>query len=413
VEPAIGARPVRICLLSVQTPVHVVGGMAEHTVLLARLLSERGHDVVLLTTRHPDGTLRITSDGIDTRYLSQTRPGSQRGGWWPMSRRTFRALHEERAFDVVISQSTGAAGLLALPAAARPPIVVLVHGTTPHMLASLVNARSPSSLRALAGVARKLASTALGMWSIDRPLYAAASALVVFSESEEASVRRWFPSAASRLHRVPHAIDLARFAPDPAHRRDVRASLGIADTDLVLLSVGILSAQKGVEVALEALALIRARRPDVRLIVVGDGPSAEGLHARARRRALGDAARFVGAVPHAEIARYYHAADVFVMPTLRVESFGLVLAEAMACALPVIASRIGATPTVVVHGETGLLVPPGQAAPLADAIDGLIADPARRATMGRAGRARALASYDPDAHVRALEVLVSAVAGRP
>jgi phosphatidylinositol alpha-1,6-mannosyltransferase len=401
--------------MSVQTPAHVVGGMAEHTVLLTRLLARCGHEVTLLTTRHPHGRAGERADGVDIHYLTGTRPGSQRGGWWRESLRAFSARHTARPFDVVISQSSAAAAIVRrMPRESRPPLVTISHGTSPQMMRSLLNAarRRGGGLRSLGWTTRKLASYGVGFWWTERPVYTRADAVIVLSDLVAASVRRWFPAASERLRVVPYAIDTELFAPNPERRRLTRARLGVADADGVVVSVGVLSAQKGIDVAIEALALARARLPGLRLVVVGDGDAAADLRRIAERRGVADAVRFTGRVPHRATADYYNAADVFVMPTLRVESFGLVLAEAMACEVPVVASRIGATHEVVADGETGVLVAPGRADALAEAIVAVVGDRDRARAFGRAGRVRALARWDPQAHVGAVLDVVAEIMRR-
>lgn len=400
--------------MSVQTPVHVLGGMAEHTVLLARLLVRLGHHVTLLTTRHPAGREAETSDGVEIRYLAGTRPDSQRGGWWPASVRAFDECHRAKPFDVVLSQSTGAAGLVWQRAAnARPPVVVFCHGTSPQMMTSIWHAllRSPRWFRALPYSVRRLASNAVGFWRIDRPLYAAAAAVIVVTDVVAASVRHWFP-AVKRLRQVPYAIDVETFRADPGRRRAVRTALGLDQDQPLLVGVGMLSAQKGFHVAIDALVLARGRVPDVRLVIVGDGEEADNLRRHADRHGVGEAVTFVGRVARDVTADFYNAADVFIMPTLRVESFGLVLGEAMACETPVVASRIGATPEVVADGVTGILVPPGEAAALAEAAVGLLTDASRARAMGRAGRARVCALWDAVHHARAVEAVLAEVEAR-
>jgi glycosyltransferase involved in cell wall biosynthesis len=104
---------------------------------------------------------------------------------------------------------------------------------------------------------------------------------------------------------------------------------------------------------------------------------------------------FLGWVANAELPPYYRAATVSVIPSLE-EGFGIPAAEAMGCETAVVASDAGGLPEVVQHGVTGLVVPRGDSAALAEAIGALLADPERRAAMGRAGRERALRLFDWD-----------------
>jgi phosphatidylinositol alpha-1,6-mannosyltransferase len=187
---------------------------------------------------------------------------------------------------------------------------------------------------------------------------------------------------------VPNAVDAARFRPDPARRAALRARWEAADDDLVLLSVGILGDQKGVDLAIDALS--RLGRPRAQLVVVGDGPLRPALEAFARARGVASGVRFVGPVDYDAVAGYYAAADVFLFPTLRREGLPGVVTEAMAAERPVIASRIGANEEVVEDAHTGFLVPRGDVAALAARIDTLAADRGLALAMGRRARARVL-----------------------
>ncbi len=104
---------------------------------------------------------------------------------------------------------------------------------------------------------------------------------------------------------------------------------------------------------------------------------------------------FTGPVPYAGIVEQYRAADVYVQPSLS-EAFPLPVLEAMAAGLPVVASRVGGIPEAVQDGQTGLLVPPGSAPALAEALLALLADQDRRRALGAAGRQRALEAYPWD-----------------
>jgi glycosyltransferase involved in cell wall biosynthesis len=146
----------------------------------------------------------------------------------------------------------------------------------------------------------------------------------------------------------------------------------------VLLCVCRLERQKGVDVAIRALADI----PDAHLVVLGEGPQRAELEQLA-----GDRVHLLGRVP--DVAAWLRRADVLVHPA-RWEGFGLALLEAMLASLPVVATRVSSIPEIVVDGETGLLVPPDDASALAAAVNRVLANPAG---YGERGRARAQAEF--------------------
>jgi glycosyltransferase involved in cell wall biosynthesis len=187
-----------------------------------------------------------------------------------------------------------------------------------------------------------------------------------------------------KLRVVRCGVDVTAFAP-PAGGR--------AEAPFEVLTVGRVDPIKGQPLLLEALAELRRRGLDARLTFVGDGDGLAELQALAARLGVEDRAGFPGAVGQDEIRAYYRRASAFALPSFA-EGLPVVLVEAMACGLPVVASRITGIPELVEEGVAGLLVTPGRAGELADALAALAADPERRAAMGRAGRAKIESEFD-------------------
>jgi len=157
-----------------------------------------------------------------------------------------------------------------------------------------------------------------------------------------------------------------------------------------LLCVGRLIPIKGHIVLLRAFAEARKEVPGLELDIAGRGPLEPALHALARELGVGDAVRFLGHV--SPIQGAIEGAAVVVVPSMG-EGFGMVALEAMERARPVIAASIGGLGEIVRDGVTGVLVPPGEAEPLAAAIVRVASDPALARSMGEAGRSRALARF--------------------
>jgi glycosyltransferase involved in cell wall biosynthesis len=160
----------------------------------------------------------------------------------------------------------------------------------------------------------------------------------------------------------------------------------LPDETRILLAVCRLVRQKGLDVALQAVARIRGEHQDLHLVVLGEGPLREELRALARQLGVADAVSFPGRV--GDVAWWYRRASIVVHP-VRWEGFGLALLEAMLCERPIVASAVSSVPEIVADGETGLLVPPEEPAALAHAISELLSDPAQAERMGEAGRTRA------------------------
>jgi glycosyltransferase involved in cell wall biosynthesis len=175
-----------------------------------------------------------------------------------------------------------------------------------------------------------------------------------------------------------------------------------------LLCVGRLIPIKGHLVLLRALAQARSLVPGVVLEVAGRGPLEPALKSFARELGLNDAVRFLGFV--SPVQQAIETAAVVVVPSLG-EGFGMVALEAMERGRPVIASAVGGLPEIVADGDTGIVVPPGDADALADAIVALAGDLQRAARMGERGRERALAEFTPARSVERIEELYVASLG--
>lgn len=196
---------------------------------------------------------------------------------------------------------------------------------------------------------------------------------------------------AERIEYLPMGVDLTRF------RFEVRRPS--ADGTLRILTIARLVEVKGLEYALHAIALVKEQIPGVRYRIVGDGPLRAALEARAAELGLSGIVEFRGAVPHEEAARLYQEAQLFLLPSIvtasgEEENQPVVLAEAQACGLPVIATGIGGIPESIRDGVSGILVQPRDPEGLAAAIRWLAAQPEAWSTMGRAGREHVEQGYD-------------------
>lgn len=203
----------------------------------------------------------------------------------------------------------------------------------------------------------------------------------------------------AKLQVIPNGIDLTAFqarscAADAARDRA---------NPVRLIYVGRLQPVKGVVTLMDAMAHLEAidTRP-WQLTIVGDGALRSRLEERVQASTLQSRVIFLG--ERQDVPQLLRQHDLLVLPS-RWEGMPNAALEAMACALPVVATAVGGTPEVVVQGETGLLVPPENPAALATALATLIADPEQRRRMGLAGRLRIESCYSLDATVKSVEAL--------
>jgi glycosyltransferase involved in cell wall biosynthesis len=180
------------------------------------------------------------------------------------------------------------------------------------------------------------------------------------------------------IHIIPFGVDCEIFKPLVRPADDTG--------DIRIGFIKNLERKYGPEVLIDAFAKIVRRCPRARLIMAGKGDEGDALQARVRELGLSHRVDFPGRLPHEQVVALVQSLHLMAMPSTCQESFGVAAIEASACEVPVVATRVGGVPEAVVHGETGLLVPPYDVDAFADACIELIEDEPRRRRIGQAGR---------------------------
>jgi phosphatidylinositol alpha-mannosyltransferase len=328
------------------------GGVQVHVRELGERLLARGHDVVALTPAraHPTAQwVRSVGTPLNVPYNASNAPISP----WPRTAQRVRSALREFEPDVVHAHEplTPSASMFAVLAGVAPSIATFHSGAERSRLFDMA---SP----ALRRVARRLAVS------------------VAVSERAASFVRT---RVGGSFRVIPNGVDLERW------ERAEPADLGPAGRRI--LFVGRLHERKGFPTLVSAFSILAAERDDVRLVVAGDGEdrtAIERLPAAVRDRVM-----MLGAVRNEDLPPVHAACDVFAAPSVGGESFGMILVEAMAAGLPVVASDIPGYDEVVADGIDGLLVPPRAPVSLAEAIGRVLDDGALAARVGEAARARA------------------------
>lgn len=252
-----------------------------------------------------------------------------------------------------------------------------------------------------------LHETGFGMsfWrrGVERALFPRADRAIAISQAVARSMAERVPSAAGRLAVIPNAVLISPEAPpEPSAKSELqRRSFGFSSEGLLVGFVGRLDDPvKGVSVLLEAAKIVRREMPLVRFVIVGDGKDRSRLEKKAQAEDLGAAVVFMGAMP--ATIELFSALDVLALPSLS-EGMGMVLLEAMEASVPVVATTVGGIPEAVVDGETGILVPPGNAEKLASALISVLSDPAAARRMGENGRRRVEQRFSIDRYVSEID----------
>lgn len=401
-----------IALISREYPPGPVGGVGRYIHQLAQALAELGHHVHVLTTG--SGHDRIDfEDGVWVDRLlpsTQTAPPDVPAEIW---------AHAARMRDAALA----------------------LHARAPHLGAPLLGAYAPvwdvegiallrdGTIPVVTGL-----QTMLRFWlqSNEARLADAAFArrFVTPMLALEAEVLRSSPA----LHAISAAIlnDVEQLYGIPLAARTHVAPLGLEDerdapatppppappgTTLRLLFVGRLESRKGIDVLLAIAPALLARHPHLHIDIVGNDaiPLPDGTTHRATflanpaHHAIRPRVAFHGQVDQPALRGLYAACDIFVAPS-RFESFGLIFVEAMMFARPTIGCRAGGMPEVIAEGETGLLAEPGDPTSLAACITRLVEEPALRARMGEAGRARYQRLFAPRPMAEAVLAMLAAAA---
>ncbi|MGI8574801.1 MAG: glycosyltransferase family 4 protein [Egibacteraceae bacterium] len=351
------------------------GGVQAHVAQLARALSD-DHDVHVFapSSEHRDGGVRNgRARAQDARHFSFQAVGR------PLPVRFNRSVA-----PVGLSPQAGRRILRGLEAFA--PHILHVHEPLVPVVSLAAALGGPTPLIGTyhAWSERDLAYRA--MRGVAQRVHARLAATIAVSPVTQtyASEALGIPPGAFRV--IPNGVEVDRF-------RSAEPIPELLDPERpLMLFVGRLEPRKGLDVLVRAFLRLRAGSARPRLCVVGDGPERERCQQMIPSSIRPDVL-FVGAVDEREKARYHASADVYVAPNVGGEGFGIVLLEAMAAGLPVVATEIPAFRTVLRDGRQGRLVPPNDAVALAEALTTLLSNSKLRAAMAREGHAT-VAQYD-------------------
>lgn len=351
--------------------VHVVqglgiGGQERLVASLSRVLVTRGHELAIVSLS-PGGEVRGEVDGVPVYDVPRGN------GVDPSVVTRLASLLRRLGADVIHTHNPSP----------------MIHGVPAALLARVrrrVHTKHGANL-----YGRK------GLWAA-RAAVRVLDALVAVSPETASVARRKERVPESRLRIVPNGIPLSSFGPDEDARARIRAELGIASDAFVVGTVGRLAPEKDYPLLVRAVA--PALGDSMRLVIVGDGECRDRL----RESIPAERAAYVTLTgARKDVPALLAAFDLFVLSS-RTEGLPLAVPEAMATALPVVATAVGGLPSVVPR-ECGTLVPSGDANALGGAIDALARDPVRARAMGRAARRHALERFSIDRMTDAYEAI--------
>ncbi len=361
------------------------GGGPDKTILESpRFLAPAGFAALCVFLRHPR----------DPGFAEVERRAGERGA-------PLLAVDDRGALDLGVPRR------LAAICDERRPAIWHGHDYKSNVLGLLLARRRPMRLvTTVHGWVRRTWKTPL-YYALDRRALRRYEAVVCVSEDLERECLR-LGVARERCRLVRNGVDTATFERREP-REAVRRRLGVPPTRTVVGAAGRLSAEKGFDLLLDAVAGLIERGHDIEVRIAGDGDGLARLRERAARPPLAGRAAILGY--RSDIIGFYHDLDVFVVSSLR-EGLPNALLEALALEVPAVATRVAGVPALVEDGVNGLLVEPGSAATLAAAIERLARDPALARRLGAAGRATVEASFGFDTRMASMISIYRRLLGR-
>ncbi len=341
----------RVCFFSRLVSLHALGGMQRDLDIRANWLIERGHEVDVITTRHPTLPARVEKDGIHFHFLQETRPLKQDRIWREQSIRAFLNLHKEHPFDLVICVGGGGWQYVRLRTKMKniPPAVMFMQTPLLPTLRYLLHNPTPINL---AKTARYLYYFLF--WNRRYGHYL--DAVIVLSNAIRLFTLSENTFRSDRIYVVSNGIDTNYFSPGdaPSH---LYQKLNITPQDRIALWVGRLSKHKGWVECLEASLEVITQVSNYRLIVI----AAEAERDRQEflqlvcRLGIENYVRLIEDVPNQDLLNYYRLAHILVAPFYGPEAQPWVLIEAMACGLPIVTNDNPPIVDMVRHMEEGVL----------------------------------------------------------
>lgn len=401
-------KKLNVCLIARQFPIEGRASGFSFLRLIARGLASRGHRVIVLSSSHPSGKQEIVQDGVRIFFLMEGRAARVRRDPFPnLVKSKFIDLHTHTAtgpFHLVHSVDDSALGISRFKksynvaiaydvAATRLAELFAIMGMSQETLGSLISTGIAVGYRFLRS-----------FYGRDRQLLRTADGVFVTSPRERLALERYYLYPDARIHTVPYGIEIGDLAPREKSD-ELRRAVGVPETAKVVVTITDMTEVGDVRNLLEAFEQVVIKKPNARLIVVGDGPKFKEIEYEMLTLALGSKVIFTGAVKESEIPDYIALADVFVNLSARTTGFEPSLLEAMAQKKVIVGSEVSSMGTIVEHGQDGFLIRPADVAELSNLLLDIFAGQIPIDSIGEHAREKVLSLFDPEKMV--IETLTS------
>ena len=386
----------KICMLTWEFPPRIVGGIARHCLGLSRALAKQGYEVHLVTLEFPGAPLQEEIDGVKVhRVLIEL--GHPNFMMWVFIFNHFMekkvaTLNREVGFDLIHIHDwlTALAGISSKQFLNKP-LISTVHSMEVGRSQGLHNSDS-------------FLIDGIEWWMTYE-----AKHVIACSNSVKRELEDHFHLPSDKITVIPNGVDVSKFEVN-VNRDDVKRQYGVAPHERVVLFVGRLVPQKGVDSLIRAIPLIASRHGNTKFLISGDGWSRGYLESLADSTGFGDRIRFLGFIPDSELPKLIASADVLVVPSIY-EPFGIVALEGMAAGTPVVAANVGGLAEIIEHERTGVLVYPGNPESIAWGVNRVLSDPGFSRWITENARKKVREVYSWDAIAGKTATLYREVAG--
>ena len=350
----------KIGKLSWEFPPRVVGGIARHCEGLAKTLVQQGHEVHLFTLDFPGSPSYEEMDGVKV-YRAATELGHPNFLTWVLLFNHFLGkkmaeVSQSVDFDVMhVHDWLAAFAGISFKHYLQKPMVLTVHSTEFGRAQGL---HSPDSF----------SIDGIEWWATYE-----ADKVIVCSQSMKNEICGHFNLPWDKVDVIPNAIDATKYH-SSVDRGWVRQRYGVGWGEKMILCVGRLVPQKGIEYFIRAIPIIAQRYPEAKFVIVGEGWSRDYLEGVAQSTGHAKRILFTGFISDAEVIALMTSADVLVIPSVY-EPFGIVALEGMATGAPVVASHVGGLAEVIEHDRTGIFVYPRSPESIAWGVDRVLSNP--------------------------------------
>ena len=312
------------------------GGVQTHTINLANLLIENGHDVSIITGSgkyFKEGSLRIIPVGNNLPI----RPSKK---WFKQAYQGFRKIHSNHSVDCVFSVGQAVHGLISEIIKFGIPVIAFMHLLNIHYYYNTW--QEVDGWRPLKSyLFRTLPRVIYDMIIMDLLFLKKCKKIITGSYTIAGQIEKYYRISRKNIEVIHNWVDTDQFLYDKITRYDIRQKFGIEEKDIAILILGALRRAKGFRIALHAFQRIRSHLPNGILIISGEGSDRTYIERYiTRHQGLEKKVKLIGQYPHRKLPGLFSACDMFIIPSLMNEVLPYTLLEAMACKLPIIASDI-------------------------------------------------------------------------